>query len=47
MVSENKKKLDSKQEQEPNLKGTIISVSIVGIFLVVTWFGAFMLFLSR
>lgn len=47
MVSEKKKQLDSEQEKEPNLKGTLISVSFVGVFILVTWIGAFMLFLSR
>ncbi|WP_405101901.1 cytochrome c oxidase subunit 2A [Oceanobacillus sp. FSL H7-0719] len=47
MVSEKKKQLNTHQEKEPNLKGTLISVSILGIFLLVTWIGAFMLFLSR
>lgn len=47
MVSEKKKQLDSEQEKETNLKGTLISVSFVGVFILVTWIGAFMLFLSR
>ena len=47
MVAEKKKELNPKQEKEPNLKGTLISVSFVGIFILVTWVGAFMLFLSR
>ena len=47
MVSEKKKQINPDQKQEPNLKGTLISVSILGIILLVSWFGAFMLFLSR
>lgn len=47
MVAEKKKQVDTNQEKEPNLKGTLISVSFVGIFILVTWIGAFMLFLSR
>ncbi len=47
MVSEKKKQIDANQEKEPNLKGTLVSVSILGVILLVTWFGAFMLFLSR
>jgi len=47
MVAEKQKKLDSNQDKEPNLKGTLISVSFVGIFILVTWIGAFLLFLSR
>ena len=34
-------------ENEPNLKGTLVSVSLVGLFLLVTWVGALMVFLSR
>ncbi|WP_152526193.1 cytochrome c oxidase subunit 2A [Thalassobacillus devorans] len=33
--------------QEPNLKGTLISVSIVGGFLVLSWLAVFGLFLAR
>lgn len=35
------------KEKEPNLKGTFASVMILGAFLVVTWIGAFSLFISR
>lgn len=47
MVSEKKKQINANQENEPNLKGTLVSVSILGGILLVTWIGAFMLFLSR
>ncbi|MFC5604139.1 cytochrome c oxidase subunit 2A [Sporosarcina koreensis] len=30
-----------------NLKGTFISVMLLGIFILVTWFGLYALFLSR
>ncbi|SEA63195.1 hypothetical protein SAMN05421743_106167 [Thalassobacillus cyri] len=33
--------------QEPNLKGTLVSVSIVGGFLVLSWLAVFGLFLAR
>lgn len=46
MASE-KKRLESNPENEPNLKGTLISVSILGLIILVSWIGAFMLFLSR
>ncbi|GGC87658.1 hypothetical protein GCM10007216_18010 [Thalassobacillus devorans] len=32
---------------EPNLKGTLISVSVVGGFLVLSWLAVFGLFLAR
>ena len=47
MVSEKKKQVHAEEDNEPNLKGTLISVSILGAILLVTWIGAFMLFLSR
>ncbi|WP_068672042.1 cytochrome c oxidase subunit 2A [Oceanobacillus sp. Castelsardo] len=42
-----KKTLPKSSSQEPNLKGTIISVSIIGLIIVASWFGVFGLFLSR
>jgi hypothetical protein len=37
----------SPEEKEPELKGTFASVMLVGAFIVITWIGAFSLFLSR
>jgi hypothetical protein len=34
-------------ETEPSLKGTLLFVMFVGLFIVVSWFGIFFLFLSR
>jgi hypothetical protein len=34
-------------EEEPNLQGTFSAVMAIGIFIVITWIGAFSLFLSR
>lgn len=45
MASE--KQNQTNPEKEPNLKGTLVSVSILGIFLLVTWVGALMVFLAR
>ncbi|WP_139488711.1 cytochrome c oxidase subunit 2A [Brevibacillus dissolubilis] len=33
--------------QEPSLKGTFISVLLLGAFIVATWFGVFNLFINR
>jgi hypothetical protein len=33
--------------QESSLKGTLVSVMILGGFIAVTWLGVFMLFLAR
>lgn len=34
-------------EKENSLKGTFISVMFLGGFLIVTWFGVWILYLSR
>jgi hypothetical protein len=47
MSQQQEREVKPNEEKEPNLKGTLISVSIVGGFLVITWVGALMLFLSR
>ncbi|RKQ37622.1 cytochrome c oxidase subunit 2A [Oceanobacillus halophilus] len=39
--------LKESQEKETNLKGTLISVSILGFVLIASWVGVFILFLSR
>ncbi|MFC2948990.1 cytochrome c oxidase subunit 2A [Virgibacillus sediminis] len=36
-----------KEEKGPSLKGTLISVSALGIFIVLSWLGAFLLFIGR
>lgn len=33
--------------EDENLKGTLVSVLILGVFMVVSWFGVYGLFLSR
>jgi len=35
------------QQTGINLKGTFISVMLLGVFILVTWFGLYALFLSR
>ncbi|KAA0547352.1 cytochrome C oxidase subunit II [Bacillus sp. BGMRC 2118] len=40
-------KKHSQKEQEPNLKGTLISVFGIGIFIFISWFAAFAFHLSR
>lgn len=34
-------------DKEPSLKGTFTSVMLLGLFLVVSWVGVFILFLNR
>ncbi len=34
-------------DKEPDLRGTLVSVSLVGLSHWITWVGAFMLFLLR
>lgn len=36
-----------KKRESISLKGTFISVMLLGIFLIISWFGVFGLFLSR
>lgn len=37
----------NEEESEVNLKGTLISVSILGLIIIVSWIGVWALFLSR
>ncbi|SES79586.1 hypothetical protein SAMN05216389_102208 [Oceanobacillus limi] len=47
-LHEKKQETKVKTEKEsPSLKGTFISVMLLGLFLVLSWVGAFMLFISR
>lgn len=42
--------MDSKKDEKKeshSLKGTFISVMLLGIFLLVSWFGVYALFLVR
>ncbi|RCW64956.1 cytochrome c oxidase subunit 2A [Saliterribacillus persicus] len=41
------KKQHHKDESTTNLKGTFIAVMILGIFILVSWFIVFGIFLSR
>lgn len=41
------KKDQTSQEDKHSLKGTFISVLLVGAFIAVSWVGFFFLFLSR
>ncbi|MBR3120817.1 cytochrome c oxidase subunit 2A [Oceanobacillus profundus] len=34
-------------EKEPNLKGTLLSVGALGLFIVISWTVVFAIFLSR
>lgn len=37
----------SKEEKKSDLRGTFISVMILGVFLLGSWFGVWALYLSR
>ncbi|WP_342508745.1 cytochrome c oxidase subunit 2A [Sporosarcina sp. FSL K6-2383] len=37
----------TEMDAEVSLKGTFISVMLVGIFILISWFGLYALFLSR
>ncbi|MEC5422510.1 cytochrome c oxidase subunit 2A [Virgibacillus sp. C22-A2] len=45
-VQERKPQTDT-QKEEPNLKGTFISVMLIGLFIIVSWAGVFALFIGR
>lgn len=51
MTTRKSKKRPVQQAGNPetgiNLKGTFISVMLLGVFILVTWFGLYALFLSR
>lgn len=36
-----------KKKEATSLKGTFISVMLLGLFLIISWFGIYGLFLSR
>lgn len=45
-------KLDTEKQttpetEEPSLKGTLVSVIILGLFLLISWFGVWYIFISR
>ncbi|GGA61652.1 cytochrome c oxidase subunit 2A [Ornithinibacillus halotolerans] len=44
---QNLQKNNASEKEKPDLKGTFVSVMILGILIVVSWIGAFALFLSR
>lgn len=35
------------KEDESSLKGSLVSVMILGVFIILSWAGVWMLFLSR
>ncbi|MDW0112552.1 cytochrome c oxidase subunit 2A [Sporosarcina saromensis] len=48
MTKDNSKQLvPSSNEHGMDLKGTFIAVMLLGIFILVSWFGIYALFLSR
>ncbi|MEG9297931.1 cytochrome c oxidase subunit 2A [Mangrovibacillus sp. Mu-81] len=41
------KKAHTKVEDQSSLKGTFTSVLLLGVFLVLSWIGVFILFINR
>jgi len=35
------------EDEKTSLKGTFVSVMLLGVFLIVTWLGVYILFLDR
>lgn len=47
-MRQNNNKLNKEQQsQEPNLKGTLISVLLLGLFIIITWGSIFYIFIDR
>jgi Cytochrome c oxidase subunit IIa family len=47
MVKTGKKVKHKVQDEEQPLKGALISVFLLGLFIIVTWAGVYFLFLDR
>lgn len=47
MSTMNKKKNPEQQHEEHNLKGTLISVLLLGLFIIIAWFSVFYIFIDR
>lgn len=45
--NEMQQKIEENKDEEENLKGTFISVMILGGFIIASWLGVWLLFLSR
>ncbi|MDF2961249.1 MAG: Cytochrome c oxidase subunit IIa family [Paenibacillus sp.] len=39
--------MDKQPKHEESLKGTLVSVMLLGAFLILTWVGVFALFVAR
>lgn len=46
-MPESVKKQDTEEKEEVNLIGTLYSVSILGIIIIISWVGVWALYLSR
>lgn len=44
---QNRKMKSDTEKNEPDLKGTFISVMLIGVFLIVSWVGIYTLFMVR
>lgn len=42
-----KKKQQMETQDQSDLRGTLISVGILGVFIIVSWLGVWYLFISR
>jgi len=46
-MESHKKKHQTESQDQPDLRGTLISVGILGVFIIVSWLGVWYLFISR
>ncbi|MGN1402488.1 MAG: cytochrome c oxidase subunit 2A [Bacillus sp. (in: firmicutes)] len=42
-----KKEMETQDHDQASLKGTLASVSVLGIIIVITWISLYVLFLNR
>ncbi|TRM12535.1 cytochrome c oxidase subunit 2A [Lentibacillus cibarius] len=42
-----KNERSSEKDQSPNLKGTFISVMLLGVFIIVSWVGVYIFYMMR
>jgi hypothetical protein len=45
--SDTERKIVKSMNQEPSLKGTFVSVLLLGGFIAISWIGVFALFIAR
>ena len=47
MAEQQEKKQQSEDQENVDLRGTLISVGFLGVFILISWLGVWYLFISR